>query len=184
MRSRSPSKSPIPVKDARLMPAACTRVSAGRSAKRGARARWFNSKGRSGQRFRNSRRAALSARPRVRSRFPAAICRSPTPCSPTTRFASSIARAGRSPSSTPRGRRSRWSTKASSTRRCGRGRAHRSYASRHGPATAIRKGSREICSTSLACGCLSREGAPATKRASSSGPSEAEGNVCARTIHD
>ena len=45
----------------------------------------------------------------------------------------------------------------SARRRCGRGPARRSSASRPGPATAIRTDSRAICSTSPACACWNRE---------------------------
>ena len=63
-RSRSPSKSPIPGISARLTPAGCTPVSAGPSARPAAPALSFSSRRTSGPRFRNSRPAASSARPR------------------------------------------------------------------------------------------------------------------------
>ena len=99
--------------------------------------------------------------------------RCPTPCSNTTRYAFSIVRAGRWRLSTPRGLRSRWNMRASSTRRCGRDPARPSSVSKPGPATAIPTVSPAICSRSPACGRSNRESKRAMKRASSSGRSKA-----------
>ena len=118
-------------------------------------------------------RRTCPQRRHARSPFAAAICRCPTPCSNTTRYAFSIVRAGRWRLSTPPGLRSRWNMRASSTRRCGRGPTRRSSVSRPGPATAIPTVSPAICSRSPACGCSNRESKRAMKRASSSGRSKA-----------
>ena len=154
------------------------------SATRGAPARWFSSKGRSGPRFRNSRRAGSSAddasdsplRPQSAAvRRPVRPRRALLPRlrEPVARFHRRLRRVDHD------GVR-----ELSSTRRCGRGPTRRSFASRPGPATAIRTGLPAICSTSPACACWSRESRRATKRASSSGRSRGRGHVCARTIHD